>query len=92
MTLGVLRERPTADQAPRDLSVAADGASAATGGPRVSEAELWAGYQGIVRRAGCVCGGVITVAAGGSVAIAVATHNATPLHGAWRARREAGRE
>lgn len=82
MTLGVLRERPTTS-APRDLSVPVPRASAAAGGLRVSEDELWRSYAAVVMRVErCLCGGLV-VADPLDPARAVWAHNATDGHAAW---------
>lgn len=83
MTLGLRRERPTTVLAPRDVSVVPDRASAAAGGVRVSEAELWWAYATAAPRVEpCLCGGLI-VADAGDPTSAVRIHNATLRHTAW---------
>jgi hypothetical protein len=78
MTVYALRERPTADQSPRDMSLEAARASAAAEGRR-----CWAA---------CVCGGIVIVEEQGNAGIlaAVREHNASLLHVEWRTGQEIG--
>lgn len=88
------QQRPTARQAGRfDVSPTAPRASGAAASTEASlfraYGNLAAGQVGMFRvgpRADCACGGTIVV--GESVEGAVAEHNGTPRHQAWRAWRE----
>ncbi|MFZ0324600.1 MAG: hypothetical protein WAN48_10760 [Actinomycetes bacterium] len=72
MTLGVLRERPTATRRPGDVSLVDARASAAADGRRASV---------------CACGGLIVAEpTGDGIFAAVYLHNASLTHGIWRRR------
>jgi hypothetical protein len=89
--------RPTATVEIRDVSGSRRRASAA---PASSEAVLFRAYGNLQpgqsgvfrvmsgREERCMCGGMI-VDNGGSIRRLVEAHNATPVHIAWRAWREA---